>query len=471
MLSFASAPGNLMNRIGKLGALTKNVRTHQLIQLPAMIDTTAGVVAQFAGESDIQALMGSSYLGVLSGVEGVAAVASNIGYQTLTRMVYRDNPLIAMNLQSLNTLVALNEIFRQMRAEGATVLRMNVGCTPGAFAGQGNGVLYASLTRPFDGLPLENAYAESIVFTCTQDSYTGGATAGNEGFAVAGAGNESDPFAFDWPLGSNAAGSLQAISAAGNNSLGNLLQNSNFATFLNTPDIPDNWNLAVGTAGVNVFQETGLVYDGAGAVKIVGDGATLVSLTQQFGDSGGTSATLSPQTQYSFNIFLRRDGTAAGQGQLTADLVDGGNNVISDANGAPNSVTFDLTALTVNYLAYGGAFRTPHILPAQVFLRLHMPAGQALSAGRAVYLDYASLGIHQQLYVSGPFFAIHSGSVPFVASPVPDFATAQVTNSRGAGGTLSTFQTLWAQLFTEMISQELLIPSSPTPSISDLLIG
>lgn len=467
MLSFADAPGNLFNRIGALGGLVKNVRSHQLAQLPAMTDTTLGVVAQFTSESDIQALMGSAYLGILSGVEGACNLASSIAYQALNRQVFRDNPRLAQNLTSLNSLASILYVIQQMNQQGATVLRMTVGATPGPFAGQGNGVIVASVNRPFDGLPLENAYAETVTFTCTQDSYTGGATAGNEGFTATGQGSESDLFAFDWPLGSNASGSYTAVSAAGNNSLGNLLQNSGFDTFANTANVPDNWTLVTGTAGVNTFQETGIIYAGASSLKLVGDGTTLTTLTQQFGTSTGTTATLSPQTQYSFVIWARRDGTAAASGRLAISLTNG-SAVVNDLAGTPNTFTIDLTNLSTAWVAYTGVFRTPEILPANVYLQVGMTS--ALSNGRAVYLDYGSLGTMQQLYTSGPFFAVHSGSVPFVASPVADFATVAVTNSRGAGGSLSTFQTLWAQFFSEMLSQEIMLPSSATPTISDALI-
>src|SRR5688572_5532454 len=110
MLSFASAAGNLYNRFGKLGLLLSTMRTHQLAQRTNMIDGTNGVVAQYDGEPDIQALMGSSYLGVLSGVEGVASIAQSLAQQTISRMVFEDNPRISQTLTSLNVLDSIREV-------------------------------------------------------------------------------------------------------------------------------------------------------------------------------------------------------------------------------------------------------------------------------------------------------------------------------------------------------------------------
>ncbi len=476
-LSFASAPGNLMNRLGKVGALIKDVKSSQGTMLTAMTDTTVGVVAQLNSESDVQAIMGDNYLSILSAMGGnVGGVCQSLAIAIVNRMVFRDSPQINQTLTSTNTVASLQNIIQQMKAQSATVLAMTVTATPVVvatpngpnFTGTGNGILNASVKRPFDGLVLENSFAENILFTCSQDSYSGNATAGNETFTVTGVGAESDLVAFDWPLGSNAQANMSAIDGNSNDTNGNLLTNSGFETWVNVTNVPDNWNLTVGTAGVNTFEEQTIVYDGDASLKIVGDGATLVTLQQEFDVSTGTLGALSAQTQYSFNIWMCRDGTIPGAGQLSVSLVDGSGNVITDAAGVANTFNINLTTLNTVFTSFTGIFRTPVIMPAQQFLQFSMPAGQALSAGRAVYLDKASLGQMTQLYTSGPFLALHSGSVPFVVS---DFGMVNITNSRGAGGTLSTWQVLFFQLFNQMRSNELLLPSSNVPTISDGLIA
>jgi hypothetical protein len=107
-------------------------------------------------------------------------------------------------------------------------------------------------------------------------------------------------------------------------------------------------------------------------------------------------------------------------------------------------------------------------MPTQQYIRLRMPNGHALTTGRTVYAAKLSLGTMTQLYTSGPFFNVHAGSIPFVNN---DYAQAIITNSRGAGGTLATWQTLFYQLLAPyMGDNELMLPSSSVPTISDALI-
>jgi hypothetical protein len=380
-------------------------------------------------------------------------------------MVFRDNPQLNQTLQSVNTLTSLYEVIRQMKVAGASVLAMTVASSTGSFTGVGNGIIVASTKRPLDGLTLENAFAENLLLTCSSDSYSGSATAGNEGMQISGTGNQSDVFAFNWPLGSNCSASLSVINGNANNSQGNLLTNSGFETW--TSNVPNNFSLTVGAGGTNIFQENTLNYDGVSSCRLTGDApGTLTSFNQQFNLSTGTSGTLSTLSQYAFNVFVRRDSVAAGAGVMTIDLVDQNGTVILDANGVANSFTINLTALTTIYTAYNVVFRTPAILPTSQYLRFHLTT--ALTNGRSVYFDKASMGLMTQTYISGPFLSVHAGSTPFLQG---DYSSVTIANSRGSGGTLSTWQTLLAQLFPQVIQNEILFPSSSVPTISDALIG
>ncbi len=470
-LSFASAIGNLFNRLGKLALSVKQAKSYQTAQLANLTDTTNGAVAQYNSESDIQAFIGSGYQGILSSPEAIGSLATNVAALTVNRMVFRSNPQLGQTLQTQNTLISLQEIIRQMGVEGASVLAMTVGGTPTPFIGQGNGVITFSANRPLDGKVLENTFAENLLFVCSQDSFIGGATAGNESFQITGTGSQSDVFAFNWPLGSNCSFGLNAIDGNTSNGSGNLLTNSGFESWptIAPLNIPTSWLLDVGIAGTAINKETTIIYDGLAALRVTGDGSTLVQLRQQFGNSAGTLGSLSPLTQYSLNIFMRRDAVAAGTGLWLFEIVDGNGLVISDANGIANSFQVDLTKLTTGYTAYNVSFRTPVILPPQQFLRMRMPFGNALSNNRSVYLDKLSLGLSTQSYTSGPFLALHAGSIPFLQG---DYATVAVTNSRGAGGTLSTWQSFFQQCFYSLVmGNELLLPSSNVPTISDNLIG
>lgn len=411
-------------------------------------------------------MLGGSYIGTLdSPGSSIGGLVQPIAQATINRMVYRDNPLFNQNLQTPQILGSILEVIRQMKVAGASVLAMTVTAAAGTRSAIGNGPVNRSVRRPLDGKVLENAFAETIRAVCISDSYTGGATSGRETFALTGSGKQGDLFAHDWPLGSNCSTSLSAIDGSKNNSAGNILTNSAFNSWA-TGDVLNNFTLDIGTAGTHTVKETSLVYDGAAALRLVGDGSNLTQLSQKFNISTGTSGTLSPLTQYSVNVFARRDGTAAGAGVLTIELVDQNGTIINDANGAANRFTIDLTALTTVYTQSAGVFRTPNILPTSQYFRLRLST--ALTSGRAVYLDKMSMGKMTQAYRGGTYFAIHSGSTPFV---INDYISTTITNSRGAGGTLNTWQTAFFRLCDPFVAaNEIILPSSSTPTISDNLL-
>lgn len=462
MLSFASAIGNLFNRLGKIGLLIQQADSYQNSQLTNTIDTSTGVVAQYNGEPDLQAIIGNAYIGILNSSGAiVGGTAQVLARDTINRMIFRDNPRISQSLDSMNITDSIIELLRQMKLAGASILNMTITATTTTFTGKGNGIINTSIIRPFDGLVLENCFAETILFRCSQDSYLNNRSAGNETFLVTGTG-KANVFDFNWPLGSDGQANLSAINGNVDNSSGNLLTNSGFEVWTN--NIPNKFILVTGTAGTNTIKDTGINYDGSNSLRITGDAdGTLTTLRQQFNSTAGTASKLDPLVQYSFNVFVRRDGIAPAAGVITVDLIDANNVVIQDENGVNNSFTIDLTTLSTVFASFPGVFRTPSIMPSSQYIRIRLTT--ALTNGRSVYLDKASMGKMIQLYSSGPYFAVHAGSVRFARG---DYATTAITNSRGAGGTLNTWQTLMARLIS---SDEYLFPSSSSPTIADSLIG
>lgn len=474
-ISFTNATGNLFAVLGKLGNCIKSLGDYQDLLESNMIDTTNGVTPQLNAQPDIQALMGGSYIGVLSSTDGaLGGLMQTIAAAILNRVVFDDNPRVNQNLTSENTLDSMVEVLRQMKASGASILAQTITATPsvstgsfgGSFTGAGNGVIVASTKRSIDGATLYNSFAERLQVLCTNDSYIGGATEGNEGFTVTGAGSQSDVLAFDWPLGSNCQQDLNAIDGNSDNTNGNILTNSGFTNF--TGNVPDNWEIVEGTAGTNIFRETTIVYDGSSsALRIQGVTGLDFIMRQVFGDGDdGTSGTLSPLSQYAFNIYLRRDGIAA-TGTLIVDLVDENNVVIQDAAGIENTVTIDLATLTTTYTAYNVAFRTPINLPETYYIRVRQ--GTPYTNGRSYYMDKLALGSMTQLYTSGPFLAVFSGGVPFQSG---DYGYCTIANSRGAAGTFNTWPTLLQRLFFNLImDNEILFPTSSTPTVQDAWIS
>lgn len=465
-ISFQGSSGSLFNALGRIGKAIGQVRTYQLAQQSNLIGNN-GIYPQLDNSPDIQALIGSSWINSLNGPESVCATLVQVAQVYMDRLVFNDNPQPNQSLQSTNIPASIAEVIRQMKAEGVTILQMTVTAAPtGAFTNVyysvGNEVIVTSVKRASDGAVVENAFPETLQVTCTGDSVLNGATAYNEPFSVTGEASQGDVFAYNWPAGSGASISINAIDGDTSSGAGNFLVNSGFATF--TSNVPDSWTLQVGTAGTNVFEETGLIYSGPAALRITGDNSnTLTALAQQFNSSVNANE-LTPLTQYSHNIFLRRGGTVPTQGVLQVALVDSGGTVIADQNGVANSYTIDLTQLTTAYVASNGVFRTPALLPSSIFLRLALTT--SLPNGVSIYLGKGSLGLMSQLYTSGPSVAIHSGNQ---IARISDYTSILVSNSFGAGGSLSTFQVLLNQILSNQ-PNDVLFPSALAPTISDTLI-
>lgn len=470
MITFIGSTGALFNALGKLGAIIAEVKTYQTNQQQDYINPSTGAYPQLISQPDIQALIGAAWQNDLSGPENASNTAVTVSQQYLNRLVFLDDPQQNQSMQSLNLPASLDVVISQMVQQGLSVLQMTIAVSiSGPFinpfvASPGNPVIVTSVRRPFDGRIVENSFPETIQVTCTQDSITGGATAFNEPFSVTGEVQQGDVFAYNWPFGSGSANTLIAINGDADSSQGNYLVNSGFASW--TSNTPNNWAITVGVAGTNILQESTLTYSGPSVLNIVGDGSTLTSLQQEFGSTAGNPNSIINVSQYSCNLFVRRGGTSISAGVfLQVDLCSQTGTVLQDALGNPCSVVITASSLTTSYAPFHNMFRTPAILPDTIFMRIHLTT--PLPAGQNIYVAKLSLGAAQQLYISGPSAAIHSGNI---FSRTNDNTTILVTNSFGAGGTLSTWQIVFNQVFS-MQQQDLLLPSSLSPNVSDSLIG
>lgn len=460
-LDFTGNSQTLLARLGRCGAVVNNLTANQATQKVALGTDLTG---QLAADPDVQAIVGQAYLSALSSLGGgLGSLMTTTAQAVVSRAVFNDNPRLGQTLTDVALLGSLQEIIRQMKAQGQTVLAQAITATVGNFTG--NAVLNVSTRRPFDGAVLENTLAETLNCQVTNDSYAGSATAGNETITANGAGAVGDPFAWNWPGGSNSSNAVNLIDGSKDNTSGNELVNSGWDAFV--ANVPSNWAVVTGVAGTDFLANTGVTYDGVSSLQIVGNGAANVRLRQQFNSTSGTTTSLSDLSQHSFCGWLLRDGVAPGAGTLRIALTDAAGTVIKDAAGADNSLVIDLTALTTTWTPYKATFRLPLILPSAIYLDVAVTAG--LTAGRSVFLDRFGMGPMTQLYTSGPFLAGHSGSVPLT---IGDLAQVLVGNGRGAAGTLNTWQTVFSRLFFgEVFNNELLLPSAAVPTVSDALLA
>lgn len=395
----------------------------------------------------------------------------DLARRTLIQMANEDTPLAVVDLTP-----ALQLLIQQMTAASANVTASVIaaGAQTAVGAPVGNPALVLS-TKDGTGRVVEYANPETITFSCSQDSYTGNATAGQEqmnavGQAQQGVFGDTGVLDWDWPFGSGVPLPFQLVDAAqsaqGGN--GNYTANGNYEVFTN-PNLPDNWVSTGGPVSTNVFQGS-VAYDGTKSLKFTGTGGTAAKVYQPFNTpsttglgTGGSPSVLLPSTQYLVNFWIQVTSTPAA-GVLEVSLTDGSDAIISDMQGVANSQFFtkSLTAVSTSWVNVSGALRTPAVLPAVVRLRLRLSTD--IDSGKSLYIDRVGLTKAQSFYQGGPQLAGFSGSANVVGGLNPDTWTVALTNTWGL------FQKVFERFFA-MKSLGLILPSAGSGSVSESLVS
>lgn len=449
-------PGGLWTRWGHWLGWLNAVNTYRGTTLPArtaLADTDFNTTDQ-AVIDGLYAQLSAAQQGfsILSYVQSQMAA-------TLQQMVTDDGLQYGTGL-SYN----LNYLIGQMKGASQTVKRSVVGSSTAAGGTNvGNAGLVIGLVDN-DGLPSENAYAETIKFTTTADAQSGGATLGQESLSFAGQLAQADALNWNWPDGSGCSGSVQMISggAYGAGGTQNWLQDGDFEAWATPSAAPPNWSIVTGTAGTTITRSA-TAYDGQYALGIVGNGSELTAIEQTFGSATGSNVPIMtlPLQSFIFGLWAKTTNTPAA-GALRISLVDQNGTVLVDAQGAANSVTVSLTSLGTTYTFIGGLFRTPAVLPTGTNPSVSLKVGlsTALSAGTTLLVDRISFCQPTLAYAGGPRFGIFSGNVGTILG---DLWTATITNTPG--------------LFQQQLNRTLgtaglgfKFPSSASPTISDALI-
>ncbi len=451
MLNFTQ----LFTRIGTLGKLVSDQQVQAASTLPTDSQT---IITQYttgnamAYIDSIESQVNSAQNSLMS----ISGFMQSSAQSTINGMVYADNPLSSNS----NIVLSMQEVIRQMIADGQTVQRSDVAATVTANGSNvGNGVIVASVLGA-DGLMQENSFAENIRASCVADSVTSPSYAGAEVFSAAGE-QFYPPFSFLFPAGSGGSTSLSCANASSNNSNNTLLTNGDFENW--TSNTPNNWVITVGTAGTQVLESNSF-YTGAHSLEIVGDGSTLTALTQVFGSGSGTLGNVASASQYAINCWIQVSAVPAA-GVLEIALVDGFGTILQDEQGNNASFTKNLTGATTSWVPFSGVVRTPYVLPSSVLLRVRLST--ALSSGKNLFIDRLAMTPMQQVYTGGPSLAAFSGSTNFL---VGDFFTVAVTNNRGGSSNGLTFQEIFDR-FCNMRVNNLLLPSTDgSPTLPDSLI-
>lgn len=374
------------------------------------------ILAQYqAADQDVVDGIFSDLATVRTSLSSWISAARSRFQSAVIEMVDDDGPLDQKSLAK-----ALPILIAQMVTSADTIKynATSAAVTPGTNTGT---AVCAATTKGPDGTLRQYVFNETFKLTCSSDSQSGAATAGSEPWSLVGEIPQSNPLAYNWPLGSGIATTLTAIDAG----VQSYLTNADFETFTVT-NTPDNWTLVAGVAGTDIFRDTG--YKGSYAVRFLGDGSQHTSITQSFNQtSGGSTQRLLPSRVYAFNAFLKVSAIPSG-GVLTFDLIDGGGSTITNDAGTSQTISKTLSAATTSFVALNGFFQTPSILPTSTPYKFRIRLSTALESGKSVFIDDVSFLEVQPLYTGGPYVAVFSGAT---ASVKGDTFSVAIANDWG----------------------------------------
>lgn len=421
-------------------------------------------IADAAAATPNQEYQWDGYYSQLGGWQGqqtsifqaLAGIAGNILTAIVNANSALPNPSLQPALQALQAYFVTN-------SDTINQSTIVIGAQAASGTPVGNAVIASSYLNSA-GYQSDTVFPETLTMACTADSYTGSQTLNQEQLLISGQPSVASS-AYNWPGGSGAALSLNAIDASTYGAQTQLLTNGSFAIFTNA-NIPDNWIAAVGAVGTQIIQGS-VNYDGAYSLGYVGDSSSLTSVYQPFNTtpsttlgSGGTLAVLTPSTVYAVNFWMRVNTTPAA-GALKISLCNSSGTVITNAAGSNNAFITSLTSLSTSWVNVQGFFQTPVVLPSGN-PRVYIALSTALSTSTTLYIDRFAMTPAQQLYGFGsPYVAVFSGSIPLVLN---DTWTVGITNNFGVVAE-------WLERTFGMKSLGVFLPStSSNPTISDGLV-
>jgi len=446
----------LFTRLGKLFQVAVQVKSFQNTLATEIQDA----LDEFDGGDNDHAL---SITGIKTTAQkSCASVYGSIraaAHKTLIEMVNDDDPLPAKTVD-----LAIDRLIRQMEDASASINASAYSAASSAdSANTGNGVITA--TTSANTKRTANVRAESLVFKCVKDAQTSG-TAGREIFSVTGEAQIANISDYNWPGGSGHSSRMVVTDPQVNASSQlnkNILNNSTFENF--TTNTPDNWTIAVGTAGTQISKNTtsAKIFQGTANLAITGDGGgTLTKITQSLNTSGQTTGKLLPDTVYFLHYKVYLD-SGISAGALKVSIKDSGGTAIT-ADSLTAEVTSNLGALSAgSWQSATTFFKTPKALPAGTPYVATVELTTALTNTKNCYFDQLCVGKATQV-AGGPYVAVIRGTTDFVRDD--EFV---VTVSKTGTGTMQEYMDKFFDLYSRR--RQLPEHSSGSETIADSLIA
>lgn len=301
-----------------------------------------------------------------------------------------------------------------------------------------------------DGREIVEATDETIVLEATAAAAGGSTTWRATGETPA-----------DWrspdTTGSGSLGEIRGavpVSGGSYQAGASVLANGSFKSA--TANVPDQWELLVGTAGVDVVADADGVHTGEGSLELVGDGSTLPRLRQRLGDPAGTAPTLVPREVYLLAFRVKTGGLTPATGTLRLAVTDSSGTPLSGA-----SVTFAAATAAGTWSTVATTFASPASIPSGLEVRLE--ATVALDATKSVLVDDVVLVRMVELYPGGPRVAVVRGETD---AAVGDRYEIDVANPNGTATLLGAIDRL-----VGLRAAGVRLPVSTSGTLTDALLA
>ena len=453
----------IFGRLGRLMAHAETVRTFQ-----SDLETEhASTVAEFSGGDMTQ----------------IASITQNLNSrmlsaaQTLTDLqISCTRTLIDLTdanftLESLTLSDALNELIRQMIADGETIAA-NTSTAGSATAGAsnvGNGTMVMSaVSHELDRFgnrhgcwTAQHIKNETFTAVCNSDSSNTTIESGSENFAVKGQ-RVTSISDYEWPQGSGLKRGVTCVNPRDNGGRGpgrNVCTNSDFEDF--DSNTPAHWTINSGSAGVNVFKSTDK-YSGTNCLRLVGDGSTVVSLSQTLNSTLGSRGYLNTDQPYSISFAIKYATLAPSAAfRIKVTKSDGSTIYNSSVLGREMSKSVLSASLTTSYqLIVGTAFMPTELdKGSKVVLEFTTAAANTSE----VFVDHLAIAQMPAIGNNMGHMQLIGGSTPF---RIGDRFTAAFTNDNAG-----QFQTEFDRFFSLQQSGLQIPATTGSETILDTLIA
>jgi len=344
--------------------------------------------------------------------------------KTLIEMVDADNELPHKGVQE-----ALIELRDQMISSSdsldASTIAIGSVTAKGGNTGTGTVIVSAEPNNTTDSTlsHIPTARTEILTFKCIQDAKDKSIPLGAERFSCFG--ERSFP-ALDhrWPGGSGRIGTYPCCSPTlsdGRRQGRNILRNSDFENF--TSNTPFAWEIATGSAGTHVYEDTSIYARGSSALKMASDGSTNIRVHQKLGDiSVGSPIGIKSDALYAIAMLIRYSGTGPSAGALRVGLAASDGTVSS-----ASYLSVAHGALTTSFVLHSTSFRARLDLVDPPYFAIKQST--AFTSGTNLHIDGLVMAEMIPTAPGGVHFLVIPGATDWATK---DELTVQVTND-GAG--------------------------------------